>query len=428
MIRWCPHGAAGRSSNMTREGAAPEDAPPVPDHPTPAPDTDTATATGRGGARPAPQLHAHEEDDHGPVSDAEAEALTGSSPEHPTGRLGPPLNRRSPFVIGLMAAAGVAVTYGFVLVLSSMRSELVLIGSALFIAMGLQPVVAWLERCHLRRGLAVTVVFGFFLALVVGFLAAAIPPIATQATQLTTEIPTYLAQLQNKSSLLGRLNAQYGIETKVMSAVSGPSVLGNVVGIGKALFGYLTNLVLLIVLTAYFLVDLPRVRRLTYRLLPASRRPRAVLLGDQILAKVGAYVLGNVIISIVTAVSTYIWLVIFGVPYPLLLAVFVALLDLIPVVGSTIAGVIVCAVALTVSIPVAIYTAGFFLAQRLLEDYLLVPRIIGRVVRVPGVITVVAVILGAAVLGLVGALIAIPVAAAVQLIIEEIVIPRMDEE
>ncbi len=212
-----------------------------------------------------------------------------------------------------------------------------------------------------------------------------------------------------------------------MSAVSGPSLLGDVVDIGEKLFGYITNLVLLVVLTAYFLVDLPRVRRLTYRLVPASRRPRAILLGDQVLSKVGAYVLDKVIISIVTAVSTYIWLVIFGVPYPLLLSVLVALLDLIPVVGSTIAGVFVSAVALTVSIPVALATVVFFLAQRLIEDYLLVPRIIGRVVNVPGVITVVAVILGAAVLGLVGALIAIPVAAAIQLVIEEVVIPRMDQ-
>ncbi len=394
----------------------------------PTPDPDVVTAAGRVGAHPAPALRAHEDGDHGPVSDAEAQALASASTEHPTGRLGPRLNRHSPFIIGLMATAGVVVIYWLSLVLESMRSELVLVGSALFIAMGLQPVVSWLERHHFRRGFAVTVVFLFFLALVVAFLATAIPPIVTQATQLIDEVPRYLALLQDKSSLLGRLNAQYGIETKVMSTVEGPSVLGNVVGIGEELFGYVTNLVLLIVLTAYFLVDLPRVRRLTYRLLPASRRPRAVLLGDQVLDKVGAYVLGKVIISLVTAVSTYVWLVVFGVPYPLLLAVFVALLDLIPVVGSTIAGVFACAVALTVSIPVALYTVGFFLAQRVIEDYLLVPRVIGRVVRVPGVITVVAVILGAAVLGLVGALIAIPVAAAVQLIIEEVLIPRMDEE
>lgn len=394
----------------------------------PSSDGDAASGASEGHDDPVSTLHAHRDDDNGPVADAEAAAMASVSAEHPAGLLGPRLNRRSPFIIALMAGAGVVVIYWLALVLGSMRSELVLIGSALFIAMGLHPVVAWLERRHVRRGLAVTAVFLVFLALVIAFVLAAIPPIVTQATQLVNDLPNYLAQLQDRSSLVGRLNAQYHIESKLTSAISGPSMLGNVVGIGEALVGYITNVVLLIVLTAYFLVDLPRVRLLAYRLVPASRRPRVVLLGDQILDKVGAYVLGKVIISIITAVSTYIWLVIFGVPYPLLLGVLVALLDLIPVVGSTIAGLVACAVALTVSIPVALYTVVFFLAQRVIEDYLLVPRIIGRVVKVPGVITVVAVILGAAVLGLVGALIAIPVAAAVQLIIEEVVIPRMDQE
>ncbi len=411
--------AAEAGSGMTPETDGPDE---------PTRDPEAATSSGRSGARPAPQLHSHENGDHGPVADAEALAMGSASSEHPTGRLGPRLNRRSPFIIGLMGTAGVVVIYWVALVLSSMRSELILIGSALFIAVGLQPVVAWLERRHVRRALAVTAVFLFFLVLLIAFLLAAIPPIATQATQLVNDIPFYLAQLQSKSSLAGRLNVRYNIEPKVMSAVSGRSMLGNVVGIGEALFGYVTNLVLLVVLTAYFLVDLPRVRRLVYRLLPASRRPRAVLLGDQILDKVGAYVLGKVIISIITAVSTFIWLVIFGIPYPLLLSVLVALLDLIPVVGSSIAGIFVSAVALTVSIPVAVYTLSFFLAQRVIEDYVLVPRIIGRVVKVPGVVTVIAVILGAAVLGLVGALIAIPVAAAIQLIIEEVMIPRMDRQ
>ncbi|MEO6882171.1 MAG: AI-2E family transporter, partial [Mycobacteriaceae bacterium] len=144
---------------------------------------DAGTGERSFGAHPAPKLPGHESND-GPVGDAEALALSTASTEHPAGQLGPRFNRRSPFVIGLAAAAGVAVTYAIVLVLGSMRSELVLVGSALFVAMGLQPLVAWLERRHLGRGLAVTVVFLIFLALVVGFFAAAIPPMATQTTQL----------------------------------------------------------------------------------------------------------------------------------------------------------------------------------------------------------------------------------------------------
>lgn len=146
--------------------------------------------------------------------------------------------------------------------------------------------------------------------------------------------------------------------------------------------------------------------------MPHSRRPRAILIGDEVFAKVGAYVLGNVFISIIAGVATFIWLTFFSVPYALLLGIFVALLDLVPVVGSTIAGFVVAAVALTVSLPVCVGTAAFFVVFRLAEDYLLVPKIIGRAVRVSALITVVAALIGGALLGIVGALVAIPIAAA----------------
>jgi predicted PurR-regulated permease PerM len=161
-------------------------------------------------------------------------------------------------------------------------------------------------------------------------------------------------------------------------------------------------------------------------LVPHSRRPRAILIGDEIFAKVGGYVLGNLLISLISAVLTFSWLLALRVPYPLLLAIMVGLLDLIPIIGSTVAGVVVCLVALTVSLPVALATAGFFIVYRVVEDYLLVPKIIGRVLQVPSLITVVAVLVGGVLLGVIGALVAIPVTAAVLLIVREVLIPRLD--
>jgi predicted PurR-regulated permease PerM len=137
-------------------------------------------------------------------------------------------------------------------------------------------------------------------------------------------------------------------------------------------------------------------------------------------------VLGNLLISLITAVLTFIWLIAFGVPYPLLLAVLVAVLDLIPIIGSTLAGIVVALVALTVSLPISLATVVFFIALRLIEDYLLVPRIIGRTVQVPPLVTVVAVLLGGALLGIVGALLAIPIAAAILLLAREILFPQLD--
>jgi predicted PurR-regulated permease PerM len=203
--------------------------------------------------------------------------------------------------------------------------------------------------------------------------------------------------------------------------------LNGVLGAGRAVFGAVTDAVIVLVLTAYFLADMPRIRNLTYRMIPHTRRPRAILMGDDILAKVGAYVLGNLVISGVAGGLTFGWLMIFSVPYAALLSIMVALLDLVPVVGSTIAGLVVSAAALTVSLPICVATLVFFIVYRFLEDYFLVPRIIGRAVEVPALATVVAVLFGGALLGVIGALVAIPVAAAVLLIIREIWIPRLDQ-
>lgn len=192
------------------------------------------------------------------------------------------------------------------------------------------------------------------------------------------------------------------------------------------MFGALADLGIVVVLTVYFLADLPRLRATLYRLAPRSRRPRAILLGDEVFSKVGAYVMGNVMTSVIAGVATFIWCIIFDVPYPLLLGAFVAILDLVPY-GSTVAGFVVALAALTVSIPVSIATIAFYIVFRWFEDYLLVPKVIGRVVKVPGVVTVVAVLIGAALLGIVGALVAIPVAAALQLLVQELLFPALDD-
>ena len=224
------------------------------------------------------------------------------------------------------------------------------------------------------------------------------------------------------------LDEKYHLEEHLTTQLdgSGSALATGLLGAGRAVFSAVADAGIVAVLTTYFLIDYPRIRTNLYRLVPHSRRPRAIAIGDQILAGVGGYVLGNVLISVITAVCTFAWLLIFDVPYPLILALLVALLDLIPIVGSTIAGVVVALVSLTVSVPTALATVAFFIALRLLEDYLLVPKIIGKTVAVPALVTVVAVLLGGALLGIVGALLAIPVAAALLLLARETLFPRLD--
>jgi predicted PurR-regulated permease PerM len=365
----------------------------------------------------------------GPVAEAEAVAEKIRSDKKPLGRPGKPLDRRSPFFIGISGAAGVAVTAGLVKLVLVASDALVLTGVAFFIATGLDPPVSWLARRGLRRGLAVTVVVLAFVGSVVGFFAAVITPLVDQATQFIHQLTLYLQKMQDNSSLLGQLNDRLQLQQRLQRTFSGPSpaILQGVLGAGKAILGTLIELLVVLVLSVYFLADFPRIRRVLYRLVPRSRRPRAILIGDQIFAKVGAYVLGNVLVSLIAGAITFVWLTIMGVPYAVLLSVLVAVLDLVPVVGSTTAGVVVSLTALIVSLLVCLATVAFFVCYRLIEDWLLAPKIIGRVVKIPALVTVVAVILGGVLLGVTGALVAIPIAAALLLIVREGAFPRLDQ-
>ena len=365
----------------------------------------------------------------GPMGDAETVAAQISTESEPMGRPGRPWDRRAPFWVGMAGAAGVAVTVGLVEVIVTVSGVLVLIGLAFFIAVGLEPAVAWLVRHQFPRWAAVSTVVMAGFALLGGFLASAIPILVEQVSQLATQLPTYLQSAQDHNSLLGQLNDRFHLQQTLDQILSGGSVTslaGGVLGVGLAVFSAIGSTLIVIVLTIYLLADLSRVRAGLYRLAPDSRRPRTILIGDEIFAKVGAYVLGNLAISVIAGAATTIWLLVFGVPYALLLGLFVAILDLVPVVGSTIGGAAAALVALVVSLPVALGTAAFFVLYRVVEDYILVPRIIGQVMKVPALLTVVAVLLGAALLGIIGALIAIPLAAALLLVAREVVIPHLD--
>ncbi|MGC9665766.1 AI-2E family transporter [Planosporangium sp. 12N6] len=360
---------------------------------------------------------------------AEAEAHDLARDRPALGPPGPPVNRRSPYVVGAFGAAGVATTYVLLTLVLRAGQVLILIVLSLFLAIGLDPAVQWLLRRGLPRWAAVTLVSLILVGAVGGFIAAAIPPLVAQTSQLVRELPGYLHHLTAHNSTLGRLETRYHLReraSQLFSAAGGAKLFGGLLGAGMIVLDALASTLTVLVLTVYLLADMPRIRRLLYRLVPRSRRPRAILLGDEMFGKVGGYVLGNLITSLIIGTGTFVWLTVFHVPYPLLLSIMVALFDLIPVIGSPAAGVIVTLVALTVSLPVAIATAVFYTVYKLLEDYLLVPRIIGHTVDVPATVTFVAVLIGGATLGIVGALIAIPVAAGIRLLLHEVIFPRLD--
>ncbi|MEV6097078.1 AI-2E family transporter [Nocardia sp. NPDC051981] len=363
--------------------------------------------------------------DEGTIVDAERIAAQLRSDNPPLGARGRRLDRHAPFHIGLMASAGVAVTYGVVRLLGTASSVLILVAAAMFFALGLEPAVSGLVNRKVPRGAAVSLVIAAVFGVLAAMIVAAIPPLVQESRQFIEQAPHLLQEAQNHSSAIGRLNERFHIQQRITGMVDSLGT-STVLRAGQTVFGALSDVGIVAVLTIYFLADMPRIRATTYRFVPNSRRPRAILLGDEVMAKIGDYVFGNILTSLIAGAATFAWCFFLHVPYALLLGAFVAIIDLFPY-GSTVGGFVVALAALTVSVPVSVATVGFYIVFRLAEDYLLTPRIIGRAVRVPGGVTVVAVLIGAALLGVVGALVAIPVAAALQLLVSELLFPTLDD-
>ena len=352
----------------------------------------------------------------------------GTKGDDALGRMGRPLDRRAPFFVGLMGTFGVAVAYLLVRGILDISSVLGVIGLALFIAIGLNPILDFLIGHGLSRGVAVGIVTLGFMLVIAAFVLAAVPPISHQVSSLVKNYPRYKADLASGKGWAGKLAAKLHLTSylKGNSRLKLP-ITGGLLGAGKVVLSLAVATVSLVALTIYFLIALPGVKKLWLSLLPASRRERVGLLTDEVFGRVGGFMLGNLLTSLISGVGTFVWLLIFGVPYAILLALFVALFDLIPLVGATIAGVVVTLVALTRGLSIGIATAGFYIGYRYLEDYFLNPRVMRRTVKVKPGLTILATLLGASLLGLIGALVAIPVAATIHLLLEEIAFPRQNQ-
>ncbi|MGW1864629.1 AI-2E family transporter [Streptomyces mauvecolor] len=336
---------------------------------------------------------------------------------------------RSWFAIGFAVGLGATLAWLTVQTVLEVGSLLTLLLLSMFLALALEPVVAWLTRHRVRRSWAVLLVLVVLLAFFTGFLALVVPPVTEEVNALIKAVPGWLKQLHDHNSALGRFEDRYHVVAKVKQQFSNggaAGLAGGLLGAGRVVVGAVTSAVVVIVVTVYMMAFLPSLKAFCLRFVAARKRPHARAVTDEILNRVGRYMLGNVVTSVIAGLATFIWCVVTDVPYPAALGVFIALMDLIPIVGTTIGGLVVSLVALSVSLPVALATAGFYVAFRVAEDYLIVPRVMKFAVDVHPLVTVVGVLLGGALLGIVGALVAIPAAVAIGLILDEHVFSRTD--
>jgi len=347
------------------------------------------------------------------------------------GAAGRPLNRQSPFYVGFVGALGVLIAIGLYRTLGQLAQVITLLVVSLFLTLALNPLVEALNQRGLRRPLSVTAVFLGMLAVFTLLGLIVVPPVVDQGGALAQNASDYLQSLLDKS-FIQDLDRNYHIADKVQSELQKrvtdgtflSGVFGGVLGAGVAVANGFFQTFTVLILTLYFLASLPKVKHAAYAMVPASRRPRVVSLSEEIMRRVGSYAIGQVAVATLNAMASWVMMSIVGIKYAAVLAVAVGFLGLIPMVGATLGAVLVCLVALFDEPKKAIIALVYYLVYQQVENYVIAPRIMQRTVSVPGAVTIVAALAGGTLLGVLGALLAIPVAAGLLLLYEEVLLPR----
>ncbi|TCC62083.1 AI-2E family transporter [Kribbella pittospori] len=352
-------------------------------------------------------------------------------PDVGMGLPGPPLRRSSPFMFGFFAALGVLVAWGLWNAAGQAKSVLILLLVSMFIAVGLNPLVEWFMRRGLKRGLSVGVVFLLMILAVAGVGFAIVPVVTDQINSLIRNAPQWLDLLQ-KSQTLDELDKRYHYVQKAKDYIQDPALaqraFGGILGVGKVVANALFNTFTILILTLYFLASLPSVKRAAYSLVPRTRRTRVSILGDEVLARVGGYVSGQFMVALCAGFCMFVFLEIVGLrEYAVALAIVVMFTAFIPMVGGLIGVVLVSLIGFTVGLWTGVACLAYGIIYQQIENYVVAPRIMRRAVDIPGAVTVIAALLGGALLGVVGALLAIPCAAALLLIIREVWVRKADD-
>ena len=350
------------------------------------------------------------------------------------GAAGAPLNRSHPFYFGFVAASGAVIAITLLQAFASASQVFVLIIISLFFAMGLNPAVLLLMRRGLNRVVAVTVTVAAVITFFAIFIWIAAPLIIDQVNALINNAPQLIAGLNNNSTI-DALNQEYGIVDNIQGRVESSikdgkfviGAFGGFLGVGKAVISGALSALTILVLTLYFLAALPTVTQDAYRLIPSSRRDRVAKIADAIIYRVGAFVGGHIVISFFASLFIFFLGLTLDLPYKSALALVVFVCGLIQLIGHFIGMKIVTIIALTVSPLTAVISLASYIIYVQFENYILTPRIMKRALSIPGLVTIISALIGTSLLGLVGGILAVPIAAAVLLILDEVVYPKANK-
>ncbi|MCD2443680.1 AI-2E family transporter [Agromyces sp. SYSU K20354] len=360
----------------------------------------------------------------------EAELATTDRPGRP-GRAADFMANR-PFQWAFVATLGVVVALGLTAAFVSMGSVVFSVLAAAFITLGLDPLVRWFERRGLKRGVAIVTVIILFILVIAGMLWLVLPLLITQATTFINSLPSLYAGMQQQQwyqdvqagtgGVIGTIYAW------ITDTISDPNfwaaIGGGALNVGLAIIGGISSAFFIFILTIYFTATLDVSKAAIYTLISASHRERVVGYAERIMQNVGRYLSGMVVLAFFNAVYSLILLTLVQVPFALVIAVAAFFITLIPLIGTVLTTIVMTVLTLFVSPLSALIVLVAMLVYMQVEAYVLTPKVMSKAVQVPGSIVLIAALAGGTLAGLPGALVAIPVAAGILLIIKEVVVPK----
>ncbi|GAB2848873.1 AI-2E family transporter [Microbacterium insulae] len=365
--------------------------------------------------------------------DAVPDAIAASSGEAPASKTFW-ANLNNPFSVGLLLTLGGLVAALLGLAFWNLSTIVIYIVFALFVALGLDPVVRWFERHHVGRAWAIVIVYSAFAVVLAGVLLLVVPALVQQISAFVTDLPDLVTEFQ-ASDFYGWLTSTFGAQvgdmvTQFKTFLSNPAnlaaigggVLNFAVGVGTAISG----LIIVVVLSLYFLAGLPTMKKAFMQFAPARNRPKATAMTNQITDSIGAYLMGMVVLAFCNSIVAFLLHLFLGLPFPALMGVLAFLITLIPLIGSVLYWITATVIALFTGWLPALIFAVIYLIYMQLEAYVLTPRVMNKAISVPGALVVIGAMVGGTLLGLLGALVAIPVTASILLIIKQVFIPRQD--
>ena len=360
-------------------------------------------------------------------------AKSEKSPED-FGIPGAPIEKSSPFYFGFLATSGALTAFVLLKSLAAASQIFVLLIISIFLAMGLNPAVEFFRRRGLSRGWSVATILTLVLIFVTVLAILVIPPVIRQTTNLIESAPSLLDNLKN-NKLIANINDHYGLVDSLTEKISTltkngtllVSAFGGIVGVGKTFISGIFTFLTILVLTMYFTISLPQVIEYGIKLAPASRRPRIKALTNGIVQRIGAFVGSQITVAFIAGIVMGIICAVLQLPSPIALGMLVFICGMIPLVGHFIGSAILTVVGLTQSVTDGLIILVAYLIYQQIENYLLMPRIMHKTLSIPGLVTIVSALIGASLLGLVGGILAVPIAASILLILEEVVYPKADQ-